>query len=690
MKTREKIIVCSILFVVGGVVNIFFSTAVHQVLSRQSSVLRWVSIGESLSSIIETRQHLILYLCLQGFVTILALMFFLTNLRPYQSDLVKITPEIETPVPVGQHQHGSSRWLTDEEKQKNFDNYILNPRHHALRYLIKHGGDDLADDQEKQARAPDEPQTEDIPAEDGQDQNSRQFKPPAFSLKRGGIVLGMKKEDESERIYYVGDDTHTLTIGATRSGKTRCVVLQSICNIALSGESMVISDPKAELYHYTAPLLRSLGYEVVALDFKNPEKSHHYNLLQPVIDAAKAGNMERAEMLAWDMTNILVGKETGNSERIWHNGEMSVIAATILCVVADNIKRYDYQNLTNVYWFMAEMCKTIGGKMPLLEYVKKLPQSHPARALLSISDVAPTRTRGSFYTSALTTLRLFTSKSINSITCKSDFSLTDVGSKKQVLFLILPDEKTTFYPIASLIVSQQYELLANMADKRGGRLERRVNYILEEFGNFTPITDMTTKLTVAAGRAIRFNLYLQGFEQLKEKYDEHVSNTIKSNCQTWIYLQADDKDTLQEISEKLGSYTTSSYQLSASHAKYSTPSSSQSVSLIERKLLNQDEVRRVSRPYQIVTSRNHPAMMFSPDLSGWCFNKMMGMGDMEHNRKLREKRENARPILSDISKDIMLWNIWVYYQKDVARMAAEQKQQAMGPGSFMAGETDFD
>lgn len=690
MKTREKIMICSILFAVGGVVNIFFSTTLHLILSHQSSVLRLAPLGECLASIAGSRQHFILFLCLQGFIIILSLMFFLTNLRPYQSDLLKVTPDIETPVAVGQHQHGSSRWLTDGEKNKVFESYTLNLNHSALRSLLEHGGDNLADDKEANEKVPDEPPPEKTHEDNRNSREPEQSEPPAFSIRRGGVVLGMKKENDTEQIYYVGDDTHTLTIGATRSGKTRSVVLQSICTIALSGESMVISDPKAELYHYSAPFLKRMGYEVVALDLKNPEKSHHYNLLQPVIDAAKAGNMERAEMLAWDMTNILVGKETGNSEKIWHNGEMSVIAATILCVVADNIKRYDYQNFTNVYWFMAEMCKTIGGKMPLLEYVKKLPQSHPARALLSITDVAPTRTRGSFYTSALTTLRLFTSKSINAITCKSDFSLTDVGSKKQALFIILPDEKTTFYPIASLIVSQQYELLANMADKRGGRLERRVNYILEEFGNFTPITDLTTKLTVAAGRGIRFNLYLQSFEQLKEKYDEHVSNTIKSNCQTWIYLQADDKETLQEISEKLGSYTTSSYQLSASHAKYSTPSSSQSVSLIERKLLTPDEVRRVSRPYQIVTSRTHPAMMFSPDLSGWHFNKMMGMGDMEHNRKLREKRENARPILSDISRDVVLWNIWVYYQKDVARMVAEQKKQAMGPGSFMAGETDFD
>jgi type IV secretion system protein VirD4 len=186
-------------------------------------------------------------------------------------------------------------------------------------------------------------------------------------------------------------------------------------------------------------------------------------------------------MLAWDLTNTLVGKSNG--EKIWTNGEMSVIAAAILCVVCDNKKRPEYQNLTNVYWFISEMCKSIGNKMPMLEYVKKLPQNHPAKALLSISDVAPSRTRGSFYTSALTTLRLLTSKSIYAITNQSDFAIDGVGEKKQALFIILPDEKTVFYPIASLIISQQYELLANMADRRGGRLLQRVNFMLDEFGN---------------------------------------------------------------------------------------------------------------------------------------------------------------------------------------------------------------
>ena len=496
-------------------------------------------------------------------------------------------------------------------------------------------------------------------------------------LKKGGVVVGMRKEGDKEKIYFVGDDCHLLCVGATRSGKSRCLVLESICLLGLAGESIFCSDPKAELFHYTADFLKKLGYEVLVLDFKNPEKSMRYNLLQPIIDAISEGDTDRAEMLAWDLTNNLVGKPEG--EKIWTNGECSIIAAAILCVVCDNQKRPEFQNMTNVYWFISEMCRTIGNKMPLLEYVKKLSPFHPARALLSISDVAPSRTRGSFYTSALTTLRLFTSKSIYAITHTSDFTLADMGSKKQALFVILPDEKTTFYPIASLIVSQQYELLAEAADRRGGRLERRVNFILDEYGNFTPISDMTNKLTVAAGRGMRYALFVQGFDQLKEKYSDNIANTIKGNCQVWAYLQSDDPETLREMSDKLGSYTTSSYQLSASNGKYTTPSNSQSVSLTERKLLNTDEVRRVKRPHQIITSRDHPAMMYAPDLSQWMFNKMLGLGDMEHNRRLREEREQKRPIITDTKQEIALWNIWIYYQKDIMRRLSQQKG-AMGGG----------
>jgi type IV secretion system protein VirD4 len=226
------------------------------------------------------------------------------------------------------------------------------------------------------------------------------------------------------------------------------------------------------------------------------------------------------------------------------------------------------------------------------------------------------------------------------------------------------------------MVSQLYELLVRQSDQRGGRLERRVNFVLDEFGNFTKLNDFTNKLTVAGGRGVRFNLFLQSFEQLTQKYDKETAAIVKSNCQTWIYLQADDRETLQEVCDKLGKYTTSAYQLSSQHGKYTNPSSSHSISLVARELLTTDEIRRIARPYQIVVGRGHPAVMEAPDLSKWYFNRMCGLGDMEHNRKVREVREAARPILSSKTEEIPLWNIWVYYVKDLQLKEAQQRAQA--------------
>jgi type IV secretion system protein VirD4 len=720
MKLKEKLILSSIIIGIGTVFNLFFTAALHGLLSRQYDTLTLIPLLQCLDGLFTQKQQLLMFLSFEGFIVLCCTLFFIQNSRSYQSELMKVTDDIFTPIPVGQFQHGSSRWLREKEKSKVFACFTLDPKNKIIGEMIATGYDNLdfvkkeTPEASRQDDAPEEPaeapsppvpvREKTIGKEEKSDEayetvdfavnaateksaaqpaapepvlkDAKPEKDPFKLLKEGGIVIGMTREGDAEKIYYLPDDTHVLTIGATRSGKTRTLVIQSVCLLGLAGESIVVSDPKAEIYHYTAEYLKKLNYEVICLDFKNPAKSSRYNLLQPIIDAVNQNEMEKAEMYAWDITNILVGDNVSD-EKIWENGEKSIIAAAILCVVVDNVKRPEYQNLTNVYWFIAEMTKTVGGKTPMQEYVKKLKPGHPARALLSISDVAPSRTKGSFYTSALTTLRLFTSRSLYAITHKSDYNIAEIGRKKQALFIILPDEKTTYYSIASLMVSQLYELLVRQSDERGGRLQNRVNFVLEEFGNFTKLSDFTTKLTVAGGRGMRFSLFVQSLEMLTEKYNRETASIVKSNCETWVYLQADDKETLQEVCDKLGKYTTSAYQLSSQHGRYVNPSSSHSISLVARDLLTTDEIRRVSRPYQIVVSRAHPAMMLSSDLSKWYFNQMLGLGDKEHNRKVRAERESKRPILSRLDGDIPLWNIWVYYAKDLQLKEERQKQQVM-------------
>lgn len=143
MKTKPKIIICSIIFTVGMVINIFFSATVNGLLTRQLKVFKLLHFNDCLNSIFMNRQHLMLFLCFQGFVLVIAAMYFFTNFQPYQSDLVQITPDIKTPVPVGQYQHGSAKWLTDEEKDKALKSYTLDSHNEQIKVLIESGYEDL-------------------------------------------------------------------------------------------------------------------------------------------------------------------------------------------------------------------------------------------------------------------------------------------------------------------------------------------------------------------------------------------------------------------------------------------------------------------------------------------------------------------------------------------------------------------
>lgn len=470
-----------------------------------------------------------------------------------------------------------------------------------------------------------------------------------YKFTKGGISLGLEKINNREKIYYNDDDTHSIILGATRSGKGRTVLLQTIGIQGLAGESMILSDPKGELFCYTNEFLKNLGYEVIALDFEEPEKSNSYNFLQNVIDYVNEGDMTRAIDSVEDIVDMLVQK--GSNEPIWENGEKSVLAFAILLVVIENKKRPEYQNLTNAYHFLSKMCVSDeNGKIPLNKYIQDLDDNHPAKLKASIALVAPEKTRGSFFTSALSTLRLFANPFIYEMSKQTDFDIND-STKKRAIFIILPDQKKTYNSLAGLFISQYYNSLIKNAKANGNRLQRRVNFNLDEFGNYPAINGMESKMTVSAGYGIRFNLFIQSFAQLKSVYDEDVARVLKDNAETLIYLRSKDTETLKEVSERLGTYT--AINVTESNGKGSFTSST---SYMERPLLNYKEVEKIKRPNTLVLRDGENAIFHSPDLSNWLFNRIFGLGDKEHNRKVIVERQAKRPKKSSSEIEMKLWN----------------------------------
>lgn len=552
----------------------------------------------------------------------LAIWQLITVEQPYRADRIPITPDISTPAPAGQGQHGTARWLKEKEIKKYYQ-----------QCEITNG---------------------------------------TMKVKNGGLVVGKKDMGNGrERIFFVGDDTHTITIGSTRSGKTRHEVLETIGLCGLAGESMLLTDIKGELYDYTAPFLREMGYNVLVVDYDEMERSDCYNPLQQVIDCIDQGDIAGAIDASWDIVSQMVGEPKG--ERIWTDGECSAIAGAIMAVCYDNRKEpfRVYQNMTNVYHFLVGMCTPVGKYVPLNLYRASLPDQHPCKAIFAVAGIAPERTRNSFYTAALMTLRLFTNPKLYHVTRQSSWQMEQIGKEKTAVFVILPEDRDTYNEIATIFIAQAYTQLSRLAKQNGGRLPRRVEMIWDEAGNFAKIPSFTQMLTVAGGKGIRFHLFLQDYAQLESLYDREAAKTIRNNCETKIYLRSADEETRESISKDLNEYTTKAYSLS--YGRKRADDSSSSTSLIGRRLLTSEEIGRIQRPYSLIMRTGvHPAIMYAPDLSLYSFNKRFGMGDEEQNRLLRIHRHAERK--KQEIEEIELWGIWNKYQ-DVAKAVAVRKEK---------------
>lgn len=524
-------------------------------------------------------------------------------------DTMQITDEIFIPVPAGNGQYGSERFLREAEKKKIYDSFEFTE-------------DEIPD-------------------------------------KKGGVIVHYKKMKNKSIIYYISRNLHCLITGESGSGKTRRILMQTLWLQIITGLSAVVSDVKGEIYNYTHFFAEEHGYKTYPFDLRNPKKSIHINFLQPILDALVEGDKAKAIDYTWDLVSVFVGQPKG--EPLWTNGESATIAAGILIVSIDAPR--EYRNLTNVYYFIANMCKPGEyGEIPLNAYLDQLEDTHPAKGVFAMAEIAPHKTRSSFFTSALGTLRLFTNPNIAEITSKSDINLKDIGREKTILYMIIPDDKKTNYPLVSTLITQLYSLQVELANENGGALPVCTDYDLDEVGNFPYIPVLGSMSSAGRSRGVRVNLVIQDDQQLESKYKEEYRN-IRTNCQVKIFLKSSDPSTLKNFSEGLGKYTVevSSASTSVSDGKKNNSNYSSSASLTGRSLLDPAELSRVDQPYAIckITGK-YAGVNNLPDLSEYKLNELYGLGDEEFNRKLMYKREKERP--EHEIPELRLWGIWKKYK----------------------------
>ncbi|MFD4820119.1 VirD4-like conjugal transfer protein, CD1115 family [Peribacillus butanolivorans] len=170
-------------------------------------------------------------------------------------------------------------------------------------------------------------------------------------------------------------------------------------------------------------------------------------------------------------------------------------------------------------------------------------------------------------------------------------------TKPTAVFMITPDYDASLHVIASLFVKQLYtELAKNASVAKGNSCLREVIFILDEFGNMPAIEGMSNIVTVCLGRNIRFNLVIQAYSQLKEKYGDGWE-TIDGNCGNTIYILTTDTATAEKIANKLGDETITTKSRSGSSLSFDK---SKTESVDARKLLNSNELMQLQEGEMVV------------------------------------------------------------------------------------------
>lgn len=450
-----------------------------------------------------------------------------------------------------------------------------------------------------------------------------------------GIPIIAKENKKNYKITF-SKPAHTMIIGTTGSGKTTTFInptIQILSNTQ-NKPSMLISDPKGELYSLHAKSLIKRGYDVKVLDLRNPYCSIRWNPLERPFEmyqkmlslddcvkvneeegyyifedkiyydeeeknaAVQVRKQEIFDEVYEDLNDVcsVLCPVTNKSEPIWESGAKNFILAICLAMLEDSEnpalgmtkEKFNFYNIMKIATNTQEDCED------LIDYFKN--RSPIAKSVSLSKQVldASDKTRGSYLSTIFDKLSIFSDMSICSLTSANEIDFGDVATKPTALFLQIPDEKETRHTLAAMVILQAYKGLVAKANTYPDlSLPRSVYFLLDEFGNLPKIHKLEQMITVGRSRKIWLSLVVQSYAQLAKVYDEKTADIIKSNCNIQIFIGTTDLKTIEEFSKKCGNFSIIQRNVSFSSSNDGVGSS---VSVKERPLVYPTELQQLNSP----------------------------------------------------------------------------------------------
>ena len=408
--------------------------------------------------------------------------------------------------------------------------------------------------------------------------------------KHKGVVLGML----DGKAVCIPEDTrinsNLAVYGASGSMKTRSFCMNRILQATVrgengAGESLIICDPKSELYEKSSEFLRSRGYCVKVFNLVSPENSDSWCCLAEV---------EGQELMAQLFVDVIIKNTTNNgkSDHFWDACEMNLLKALVLYV--DQGYAEENRNIGEVYRLL-----TLNGESQLDTLFEALPSTHPAKAPYSLFKQASDTVRSGVIIGLGSRLQVFQSELIKKITAKNEIDLELPGKQPCAYYCITSDQDSTFDFLSSLFLSFVFIRLVRYADEHcpGGELPVPVHVLGEELCACGVIPDLSRKISVIRSRNLSMSCVFQNLAGLQNRYPYNQWQEILGNCDVQLFLGCTDALTAEFISDRTGeasiSVTSKAKQLGTWRVSNYTPEYRETSGVGRRKLMTMDEVLRM-------------------------------------------------------------------------------------------------
>ena len=417
-----------------------------------------------------------------------------------------------------------------------------------------------------------------------------------------------------------------LVVGGSGAGKSRGFALPNIMQCCCS---MVITDPKAELLRKTGGLLEKKGYEVRVFDLINPDTSFCYNPFEYVHDD------KDVLRLISNLIQNTTPKGSQSSDPFWEKSETALLQALMLYLLHEAPP--EEQNFAMIMEMLGSAQvkeEDEDYESPLDILFDRLEMRDPDSIAVKqyhIYKQAAGKTAKSILISVGVRLAAFNLPQIAKLTNTDELDLSSMGERKVALFCCIPDADTSLNYLVGMIYSQLFQTLYYMADRvHGGALPVPVNCIIDEFPNVSLPNEFEKILATCRSRSIYCSIIIQNMSQLKALFKDSWESLV-GNCDEFLYLGGNEKETHKYVSELLGKETidTNTYgQTKGKSGSYST-----NFQQSGRELLQPDEVRMLDNQNALLFIRGerpildakydlmkHPNIRYTEDGGAGPFN----------------------------------------------------------------------